>query len=326
MTKFFPEIDPYETGFLSVSNDNQLYFELVGNPNGKPVVVLHGGPGSGCTPLMRRYFDPRLYKIVLFDQRGCGRSKPHASLLSTNLTYNTTENLLLDIEQLRNKLGIERWMVFGGSWGSVLGLVYTEKYPDKVTEIILWGVALGNSSEIKWMYEGIAPLFPREWEKFIDNLHVHLDALSILAEYNNRLNDPDEKVRLKAARAFHEWEWGLFNVNDDKAPGGRWLEPEFQLARARIITHYFLHNCWLEDGVVMRNVDILSSIPGVLVQGRLDFASTLTGAWSLSKVWSSCELILVKGAGHSTTDEGMDSALLDATQKFAILEEKRGKD
>ena len=316
MTNLFPEIEPYNTGWLNVSNDNHLYYEQSGNFLGKPVIVLHGGPGSGCMPRMRRFFNPKKYRIILFDQRGCGRSTPHASQLSTDLTHNTTANLLLDIEQLRMQLGIDRWMVFGGSWGSVLGLLYAEKHPDHVTEIVLWGVAVGNSSEIKWMYEGIAPLLPQEWEIFIGGLNVQPDALSLLTEYSKRLNDPDEKIRLQAARKFHDWEWGLFNVDADKVPSGRWLEPEFQLARARIITHYFLHNCWLEEGEVLRNIDKIASIPGVLVQGRFDIASPLTSAWLLSKTWSNCELIIVKGAGHSTTDAGMDEALVSVTQRF----------
>lgn len=317
LTGLFPAVEPYDSGWLAVDGGEEIYYEQCGRPTGKPVVVLHGGPGSGCTERMRRFFDPAVYRVILFDQRNCGRSRPHAASLSTSLARNTTPHLLDDIERLRTALGIQRWLVFGGSWGSVLGLRYAETYPNRVSGLLLWGVAVGNSSEIRWMYEDIAPLFPAAWEQFTAGVQGPHTALNLLADYHARLNHPDEAVRARAALRFHEWELRLFSADPNSQMSGRWLDPAFRLARARIITHYFLHNCWLEDGSILAGAGRLSAVPGIMVQGRMDLAAPLASAWSLAKAWPQSELVIVEGAGHSTADSGMDLALVNAAQRLA---------
>ena len=313
----YPEIEPYEHGLLDVGDGNQVYWEACGSPRGKPAVVLHGGPGSGCTPGARRFFDPNAYRIILFDQRGCGRSRPHASDPRTDLSANTTHHLIADMERLRQHLGIERWLVFGGSWGSTLGLAYAEQHPQRVSEIILFGVATTRPSEIDWLYRGVAPLFPEQWERFVAGAPEAGRNGDLVAAYYRLLHDPDPAVRAKAARDFHDWEAGLFSIDPDAKPGPRWFDPDFQMARARIVTHYFHHNAWLEDGVLLREAGRLAGIPGTLVQGRLDLGSPLVTAWELARAWPGSELVLVRGAGHSSGDPGMSDALVAATGRFA---------
>ena len=239
MSVLYPEIEPYQQDMLDVGDSNRIYWELCGRPDGKPVVVLHGGPGSGCTPGLRRFFNLGIYRIVLFDQRGCGRSLPHASDMTTDLSVNTTWHLLADIERLRETLGIDLWMIYGGSWGSTLGLVYSETFPERVSEIIFWGVAMTRLAEIDWLYRGVAPLFPEQWVRFTRGVPEEERTGDIVDDYFRLLHNPDPGVRLKAARDFHEWEFALFTVTGDTTPGDRWLDPAFQLAQARIVTHYF---------------------------------------------------------------------------------------
>lgn len=318
MSKLYPDIEPYEHGWLAVGDGQALYWEACGRPTGKPVVVLHGGPGSGCTPHWRRYFDPAAYRIILFDQRGCGRSRPHASAPTVGLDANTTWHLLADIERLRAALGVERWMVFGGSWGSTLGLVYAEAHPERVTEIVLWGTALTRPAEIDWLYHGVAPLFPAQWARFLAGVpEAPARTPDLLDAYFHRLHSPDPAVRLQAARDFQAWEWALFSVVGEAAPSERWLDPAFQIARARIVTHYFRNAAWLEDEHILRHAGRLAGIPGVMVHGRLDVGSPLWSAWQLAQVWPGSELVIVPGAGHSTGDPGLDDALVAATQRFA---------
>lgn len=252
----------------------------------------------------------------MFDQRGCGRSQPHASSLATDLSVNTTWHLLADIERLRETLGIERWMVSGGSWGSTLGLLYAETYPQHVPEIILWGVALTRPVDIDWLYRGVAPLFPEQWARFTRDVPQITSADDILDAYFHRLHSADEEVRIKAARDFHDWEWSLFTLVGDEEPGDRWLDPRFQLARARIVTHYFRNRAWLEDGILLQNADRLAGIPGIMVHGRLDVGSPLVSAWELARAWPDSELVVVPGAGHSTSDPGMDAALVEAADRW----------
>jgi proline iminopeptidase len=317
MTTLYPEIEPYDHGMLEVGESNTISWETCGNPGGKPVVVLHGGPGSGCTPRWRRFFDPAAYRIVLFDQRGCGRSRPHASELTTELSVNTTWHLLADLERLRRYLGIDRWMLFGGSWGSTLALTYAEEYPQVVSEIILWGVAMTRRTEIKWLYRDVAPLFPQEWSRFIAGVPAEDRAGDLVEAYFRLLHSADPDVRLKAARAFHDWEWALFTTGTPTPQSSRWRDPSFQLARGRIITHYFRHGAWLEEGILLAQAHHLAGIPGVMVQGRLDVGSPLQSAWELAQAWPDSELVIVGGAGHSTADPGMDAALVAATNRFA---------
>jgi proline iminopeptidase len=317
MSILYPEIEPYCHNMLDVGDGNQIYWETCGNPGGKPVIVLHGGPGSGCTPRLRCFFDPALYRIVLFDQRGCGRSKPQASDITTELSSNTTWRLIADMERLRENLGVDRWMVFGGSWGSTLGLVYAETYPQHVSDIILWGVAMTRPKEIEWLYYGVAPLFPEQWARFTRGLPDPKCADDILNPYFHRLHSADPVERVNAARDFHEWEWALFSNVGDATPGERWLDPAFQVARARIVTHYFLNRAWLEDGILLRNAERLAGIPGIMVHGNFDVGSPLVSAWELAHAWPGSELVIVRGAGHSTTDPGMDAALVEATNRLS---------
>ncbi len=320
MTSLFPEIEPHQYGMLDVGDGNEIYWEVCGNPRGKSAVVLHGGPGSGCTVEMRRYFDPVSYRIVLFDQRNCGRSKPHASDRNLDLSRNTTQHLIADIETLREHLKIERWLVFGGSWGSTLGLAYAEAHPDRVTEMVIPGVTMTRKSEIEWLYHGVAPLFPEQWARFRAGVPEDKRDTNLVEAYYQLLHDPDPTVSAKAAKDFHDWETASLSVDPDAKPSSRWLEPDFQMARARIVTHYFRHNAWLEDGILLREVNRLSGIPAILIHGRLDLGSPLVNAWELAQAWSTSELIIVKNAGHTPNDPGMTEALIAATNRFARTE------
>lgn len=316
-TQLYPEIEPYGHGRLDVGDGNLIYWEACGNPDGKPAVILHGGPGSGCSTSMRRYFDPTAYRIVLFDQRGCGRSKPHAGDPNTDLSTNTTEHLLADIELLRQHLDVERWMLFGGSWGSTLALAYAERYPQRVTDIVLVGVTMTRKSEIDWLYHGVAPLFPEQWARFRAGVPAAERDGNLVEAYYRLLHAPDPDVRAKAARDWHAWEAALLSVDPDAQPSPRWLDPEFQMARARIVTHFFRHNAWLEDGILLREASSLAGIPGILIHGRLDLGSPLVTAWELAQAWPDSELVIVKGAGHSPGDPGMGEAVIAATDRFA---------
>ena len=313
----YPEIEPYQHGMLDAGDGHHLYWELCGNPEGKPAVVLHGGPGSGCSPGMRRYFNPDAYRIVLFDQRNCGRSIPHASDINTNLATNTTAHLIADIERLRQHLGIDRWLLYGGSWGSTLALAYAEQYPQRVTEIILVGVTMTRRSEIDWLYHGVAPLFPEQHARFRAGVPTAERNGDLVAAYYHLLQNPDPAIHTKAAHDWCTWEASLVSVDPDYQPSPHWLGPAFQLTFARIVTHYFHHNAWLEDGILLRNAGSLAAIPGILIHGRLDLDAPLVTAWELAQAWPDSELIIVRGAGHSSSDPGMSEALIAATDRFA---------
>jgi proline iminopeptidase len=317
MTVLYPEIEPYDHGMLDVGEGNLIYWEVCGNPDGKPAVVLHGGPGSGCSTKARRYFDPTAYRIVLFDQRGCGRSRPHASDLNTDLSVNTTAHLFADIEHLRQHLGLDRWLLFGGSWGSTLGLAYAERYPHRVTEIVLAGVTMTRRSEIDWLYRGVAPLFPEQWARFRAGVPPAERDGDLVEAYHRLLQNPDPAIHMKAARDWCDWEEALVSVDPDASPDPRRTQPAFQLAFARLVTHYFHHNAWLEDGILLREAGSLAGIPGVMVHGRLDLDAPLVTAWELAQAWPNGELVIVSGAGHATTDPGMSEALVAATDRFA---------
>jgi proline iminopeptidase len=317
MPALYPEHAPYDHGRLDVGDGNLVYWEECGNPDGKPAIVLHGGPGSGCSPAFRSYFDPASYRAVLFDQRGCGRSTPHASDPSTDLSVNTTDHLLEDIERLRRHLDIDRWLVLGFSWGSTLGLAYAETHPDRVSELILVGVTTTRRSEIEWLYHGVAPLFPEQWARFRAGVPAAEREGDLVEAYHRLLEDPDPAVRATAAKDWSDWEFALMSIDPDGTPGPRWSQPDFQLARARIVTHYFRHNAWLEDGILLRHAGALSGIPGVMVHGRLDLGGPLVTAWELDRAWPDGELVVVSGAGHASTDPGMGEAVVAATDRFA---------
>ena len=317
MTTLYPEIGPYGHGMLGVGDGNLMYWEACGNPEGKPAVVLHGGPGSGCSPGMRRYFDPAAYRVVLFDQRGCGRSRPHASDASVDLTSNTTEHLIEDIDQLRKHLGIERWQVFGGSWGSTLGLAYAEPYTACVSEMVMVSIVTTSRREVQRVTRDVGRYFPEQLARFRDGVPQADRDGDLVAAYYRQLNDPNPAVLEKAARDWCSWEDAHVAVRPDHRPNSRYDDPVFRMAFARLVTHYWHHAAWLEDGALLRDAGRLAGVQGVLVHGRIDLSGPLDIAWHLAQAWPGSELIVVDGAGHSAGDPGMSEALIAATYRFA---------
>ena len=263
----YPEIEPYEHGMLDVGDGQKIYWETCGNPAGKPALVLHGGPGSGCTPGWRRYFNPDRYRIVLFDQRGSGRSTPHASKPDIDLSTNTTQHLLADIKLVRQHLGIERWLLLGGSWGTTLALAYAEQNPERVTEMVLEGIATTTKWEVDWITRGIGAFFPDAWQRFRGGVPQAERAGSLVEAYHRLLMHPDPVVHEKAARDWCDWEAAIVALQADDAPNPRYEQPVFRLAFARLVTHYWRHHAWLEDGILVRDAHRLSGIPGVLILG-----------------------------------------------------------
>jgi len=310
MPELYPPIEPFDSGMLDVGDIHSLYWEACGNPSGKPALVLHGGPGSGCTPGMRRNFDPAAYRIVLFDQRNCGRSTPHASDPAVALTTNTTVHLLADIERLREHLAIEHWLVFGGSWGATLALAYAELHPARVTEVVLAAVTTTTPAEIDWLYHGLRRYFPAEWDHLRSGVQPAERTGNLVEAYARLLADPDLAVREQAARDWCDWEDAVVAAG----PNPRYQDPRFRMAFARIVTHYFRHGAWLDDGQLLREAHRLDGIPARLIHGRLDFTSPLQTAWDLAQAWPAAELVVVEGAGHSAS--GMTSAIIAATDGF----------
>jgi proline iminopeptidase len=317
VTGLYPEIQPYDHDLLDSGDGNRVYWETCGNPRGKAAVVLHGGPGSGCTPWHRRLFDPDAYRVVLFDQRGCGRSTPHASDPATDLTTNTTANLIEDIERLRRRLGIERWVVLGGSWGSTLTLAYAERHPERVTEIVLFGVTTGRRREFDWWFRGGASvLFPAEWERLRAAVPAADRDGDIVEAYCRLLHDADPAVRRQAAADWCAWESAVLTWPPAPRLLPRFIDPAYAMAFARLVTHYVRHNAWLEDGVLLRHAGALTGIPGIMVQGRLDFGAPIAWAWDLGKVWPRAELVVVADAGHAGDQPGITAELVRATNRF----------
>jgi proline iminopeptidase len=295
----YPESEPFDSGLLEVGDGNVVYWELCGDPHGKPAVAFHGGPGSGCSPWWRTLFDPSAYRIVLFDQRNCGRSRPHASDPGTDLAANMTPHLIADAELLREHLGIERWLVLGGSWGSTLGLAYAETHPERVTEIVLCAITTGRHSEFDWLFRGgLARFFPEQWERLVDGLPEGDD---VVEAYHRLLNDPDPEVRQRAVDAWCLWESATPAWPPTDGLAERFRDPDYALAFARIVTHYVMHNAWLEDEILLRNADRLRDIPGTLVHGRFDFQAPLENAFALSRAWPQATLVVVDEAGHMPT-------------------------
>ncbi|MDH6519802.1 proline iminopeptidase [Streptomyces sp. SAI-135] len=312
----YPEIEPYDHGMLDVGDGNRVYWETCGNPDGKPAVVLHGGPGSGCTPWARRLFDPALYRIVLLDQRGAGRSTPHASAYGTDMSVNTMPHLIADLELLRRHLGIGRWLVWGISFGSVLGLRYAQTHPETVTEIVLTGVATGSDAEVTLLTRGLGKIFPEAFERFAGEVPVAERNGNLAAAYHRLLESPDVEVRERAARAWTDWETATI-----PAPPGsveRFEDPVFRAGFARTVTHYWGNGHFLgEDGVVLRDAPRLRGIPGTLVQGSLDFGNLLGTVWRLHHAWPGSELTVIDEAGHSPGTPGTAEALVRATDRYA---------
>lgn len=315
MRDFYPEIEAYQSGHLKVSDLHSLYYEQVGNPQGKPIVFVHGGPGGGVDPSMRRFFDPKKWRIILFDQRGCGKSLPFSELKD-----NTTWDLVEDMEKLRKELKIEKWSVFGGSWGSTLALSYAISYPDKVKELILRGIFLLRKKEIDWFYqEGASYIFPDAWDKYLAPIPQN-ERHDLVGAYFKRLTSPDKNVRSEAAKAWSIWEGSTSKLFLDPTFVERFGGDEFADAFARIECHYFVNKGFFkEDGWILNNVDKIRHIPAWIVQGRYDVVCPATSAWELHKAWPESRLHIISDAGHSASEPGIKSKLIEATDYFAQL-------
>jgi proline iminopeptidase len=313
----YPDIEPFDRGMLDVGDGNLVYWEMVGNPRGKPAVVLHGGPGSGCTPGWRRFFNPEAYCIVLFDQRGCGRSTPHASDFSTDLSMNTTAHLVRDLELLRAPLGVERWLLFGGSWGTTLALAYSERHSERVSEMVLFSVGTTSRREVEWITRHAGRFFPEAWERFCGGVPPAERNGCLADAYARLLNDADPAIREKAARDWCAWEDSHAAIRPDRRPDRRYEDPKFRMAFARLVTHYWRHAAWLEDGLLLKEAAKLADVPGVLIHGRLDVSSPPDVAWSLARAWPGSELQLVADAGHGAGHAGVSELLVAATDRFS---------
>lgn len=314
--KLFPEIEPYEHGLLDVGDGNQIYWETSGNPTGKPALVVHGGPGGGGRHGPRKLFDPSVYRIALFDQRGCGESVPHASDPAVDMAHNTTAHLIADMERLREHLGIDRWLLYGGSWGSTLILAYAQHYPERVSAVVLVGVTMTRPEEIDWLYHGVARLLPGPWEAFRDGVPTAERDGNLVAAYNRLMNSPDAAVRAKAARDWCAWEDAVIAHENLGTPGQYSAKADdAMLAFVRICTHYFTNAAWLDDGVLLREVHKLAEIPAVLIHGRLDLSGPLYSAWQLARAWPSAELRVIDDSGH-TGSPAMGRAILEALARF----------
>ncbi|MBK2026273.1 prolyl aminopeptidase [Francisella philomiragia] len=308
----YPEIEPYNQEFLKVSDIHTICFEECGNPNGKPALFIHGGPGGGIQPSYRQYFNPDKYRVILVDQRGCGKSTPFAELRE-----NTTQNLIEDFEKIRKKLNIDKWMVFGGSWGSTLGLAYAQAYPEVVTELVLRGIFLGREKELSWLYQhGASMVFPDMWEKYIEPIPVE-QRKDFISAYHSILTGDDEKLKQQAAVAWSVWEASTSKLFVDKKSIDRYGEDKFSLAFARIECHYFKNKLFIEEAQLLNEAYKIKDIPGVIVQGRYDMVCPAVSAWDLHKVWPKAELDIIADAGHSISEPGILEALVRATDKFA---------
>lgn len=313
MDGLFPPLPARREMRLRVSELHELHVEEAGNPNGRPVLFLHGGPGGGCQPFHRQFFDPQRFRIILFDQRGCGRSTPHAELRE-----NTTWDLIDDIERIRSHFGIERWLVFGGSWGSTLALSYAITHPERVSALILRGIFLLRPEEIRWFYqEGCSWIFPDEWERFIAPI-PEAERDDLLHAYHRRLTSDDLAVRRQAAVAWSQWEGATSNLRRAPEAAAAFGDVTFAEAFARIECHYFVNGGFFpQPNWILDNVDRLRDIPGVIVQGRYDVVCPVRSAWELSRAWSRAELQIIPDAGHSATEPGTLRALLSAVQRYA---------
>ncbi|WP_280422675.1 prolyl aminopeptidase [Nocardia carnea] len=313
----FPEIEPYASGLLDVGDDNRIYWETSGNPVGRPALVVHGGPGAGGSRGGRRTFDPEVFRIVLFDQRGCGESRPHAALPSTDMAHNTTEHLLADMERLRKHLGIKRWLLYGGSWASTLILAYAQRHPERVSGIVLVGVTMTRPEEVDWLYHGLRLLLPIEWERFRDGVPAEDRNGNLVEAYRRLMEHPDPAVREKAALDWCTWEDAVIAHEALGAPGRYSAQPDAALlAFVRICTHYFAHTAWLDNGRLLRDAHRLTGIPGVLIHGRLDLSAPLRTAWELAHAWPDAELRVIDDSGH-TGSPAMRNAVLEAVDRFA---------
>ena len=312
----FPEIEPFDTGMLDVGDGHRLYWEVSGNPEGKPAVILHGGPGSGNAPGFRRLFDPAAYRIVQFDQRNCGRSTPHASEREVDLSTNTTAHLIADCERIRAHLGIDRWLVWGGSWGTTLGLAYAQAHPERVTEMILLSVVGTTRREVEWVTRAMGRVFPEEWERFRDAVPDADRDGDLATAYSKMLHSHDPAVRERAAEEWCAWEDTHVGTVPGHRHDTRYDDPRFRMCFARIVTHYWSNAVFLDDGQLLRDIDRVAAIPAVLIHGRLDISGPPDIPWQLARVWPAAELVLVDDAGHGTGSPTTLQALLAATERF----------
>ncbi|WP_328392051.1 prolyl aminopeptidase [Nocardia sp. NBC_00416] len=320
MRPLYPPIEPYDQGLLEVGDGQAVYWETSGNPDGKPAVFLHGGPGGGTTPQNRRYFDPDRYRIVLLDQRGCGRSTPHIAD-GAELSVNTTGHLIGDIEALRAALGIDRWLVFGGSWGSTLSLAYAQRYPERVTELVLRGIFLLRRKEIDWYYNGSAGyVYPDEWEKFLAPVPPDERGGDLVEAYHRLLHAADPAVVAAAASAWTTWESATSSLRPDPERVAETADARFALAFARIENHYFRHGGFLDEAQLLRDIDAITHIPAVLVQGRHDIVCPAVSAWDLHRAWPESRLHIVDDAAHSSSEPGIVDRLVEATDTFAAVD------
>lgn len=312
--QLYPAIEPHIRRRLKVSNLHEIYVEECGNPEGKPVIVLHGGPGAGCNPAMRRFFDPAVYRIFLFDQRGCGRSTPSACCED-----NTTWDLVADMETIRETFGVDRWMLFGGSWGSTLALAYAQTHPERVTEMVLRGIFLIRESECDWFHNGGCSRFhPELWQNFVAPI-PEAERGNMLAAYHKRLFGDDEQVRLTCARAWSRWEGATVTMIPSPQRANAFARDEYALAFARIEAHYFINGGFMEvDGQLLRNVAKIADIPGIIVQGRYDVVTPPITAWELHRAWPKSELVIAPDAGHAVSEPSITTALLNATDMFRL--------
>ncbi|MBS9719960.1 prolyl aminopeptidase [Tianweitania sp. BSSL-BM11] len=312
LSQLYPAIEPYASGHLEVGDGHRIYWERSGTPGAKPAVFLHGGPGSTLSPSHRRLFDPTLYDVLLFEQRGAGRSEPHASL-----DNNTTWDLVADIEKLREMVGVEQWLVFGGSWGSTLALSYAQTHPDRVSALVLRGIYTLTKAELSWYYQfGVSEMFPDKWERFIAPI-PEAERGDLMAAYRKRLVGDDRAEQIAAAKAWSLWEGETITLLPDAALSAQHDGDEFALAFARIENHYFTHAGWLEEGQLIRDAGKLAGIPGVIIHGRYDMPCPLRYAWELHKAWPGSELHIIEGAGHAYSEPGILDQLIRATDRFA---------
>ncbi len=311
----YPEFEPFETGTLDVGDGHRLYWELSGNPDGKPAVFLHGGPGGGSSPKHRRQFNPEKYKILVFDQRGAGRSTPHAGL-----TANTTWHLVEDLEKLRTDVAkVDKWLVFGGSWGSTLSLCYAETYPERVSELVLRGIFLFHQNELDWLYRyGASELFPEGWDEFA-GLIPETERSDLVEAYRRRLTSEDHQVKLEAARAWSKWEGLTVTLLPRPEVIAEFTEEHKAIAIARIENHYMANKGWLDEGQLLAGARRLKGIPGIIVQGRHDNCTPPSAAWKLKKAWPEVELQIVPDGGHLYDEPGILDGLVRATDKFGGL-------
>jgi proline iminopeptidase len=304
-----PEIEPFDRGFLDAGDGHEVYWERCGNPNGVPALYLHGGPGSGSSPGQRRFFDPERFHAVLFDQRGCGRSRPLFEGDPSSLAANTTHHLIRDIELLREMLGVDRWVVLGLSWGTTLGLAYAQRHPERIRGMVLALVTTTSAREVEWLTEGVGRIFPQQWHRFSSAVPEELRGLRLVDAYAEMLGDPDPAVRARAAEEWCAWEDAHVSLTPGHRPNSRFEDPDFRIRFAGLVTHYWRHAAFLEDDQLIREAGRLAGTPGVLIHGRYDVSGPVETPWRLSRAWQGSELVVLDDAGHGGGDTLVDSIM-----------------